>query len=82
MIKDITIQAYEYSDLNNTAKNRVINWLDEFPIDYEDENGNIRFRYFCDLSDNDILDHCSCNGYLFNKFGDPIHHLSIIMSNN
>ena len=69
------VQGFTFKELNNKAKLKVINWLDEFPIDYEDEEGQIHYRYFSELEEIDIEDHCDVNGYIFNTYGEPIHHI-------
>ena len=40
-IKTIKIKAYQYDDLCEDSQTRVKYWLDEFPMEYEDENGNL-----------------------------------------
>ena len=78
-MKKIKITAYQFNELNNEAKSAVIYWLDKGPIDYEDEdeNGNIikKIRYFTDMHNADIHEHCEANGYLFDKYGECVHHL-------
>lgn len=85
VMKKIKINAYEYNELNSDAKREVVYWLDHNPIDYEneDEQGNtiIEYQYFSDMEDIDIIEHCEANEYLFNKYGEPIHHLEIKENN-
>lgn len=80
-MKQIKVNAYEYSELNTDAKREVVYWLDQFPLDYEteDEQGNtiIEYEYFSDMEDIDIIEHCEANEYLFDKFGKCIHHLEV-----
>lgn len=80
-MKQIKINAYEYSELNPEAKYHVVLWLDELPLDYEaeDQQGNtiIKYEYFSDMEDIDIIEHCAANGYLFDKFGKCVHHLEV-----
>tara|TARA_A100001201_G_scaffold32785_5_gene35278 strand:+ start:1332 stop:1580 length:249 start_codon:yes stop_codon:yes gene_type:complete len=80
-MKIIKVNAYEFNELNQKAKNEVVNWLDQHPLDYEteDEQGNIikEYQYFYDMEEIDIIEHCEMNEYLFNKYGEPIHHLEI-----
>ena len=85
-MKQIKVNAYEYSELKQDAKNEVIHWLDEIPLDYEteDEQGNtiIEYEYFSDMEDIDIIEHCEINEYLFDKFGNCVHHLEIKQPKN
>ena len=85
-MKQIKVNAYEYSELNQKAKYEVVHWLDEFPLDYEteDEQGNIiqELEKAATISENlslqdDIIEHCEMNEYLFDKYGKCIHHLEI-----
>ena len=80
-MKQIKVNAYEYSELNQEAKHEVVHWLDEIPLDYEteDEQGNtiIEYEYFSDMEDIDIIEHCEINEYLFDKFGKCVHHLEV-----
>lgn len=74
-IKTIKIKAYQYDDLCRDSQIEVMFWLDECPMEYEDENENIQFEYFSDQPDELISEHCEVNEYLFNQYGKPIHHL-------
>ena len=71
----VKIRAYRYRELDEHRQFKVAVWLDEWPIDYEDEDGKTHWEYFTDMTKEDISEHCEANGYLFNKFGEPIHHL-------
>ena len=72
---NVTIKAYKYKELDKHHQFKVAVWLDEWPIDYEDENGEIHWECFTDMTNEDVAEHCEANEYLFNKFGEPIHHL-------
>ena len=75
-MKLVKINAYDYQDLTDKAKNNVLYWLDEFPLEYELEDGSMAYEYFSDLTDeNYIIDHCEMNSYVFDINGRPIHHL-------
>jgi hypothetical protein len=78
-MKQIKIEAYEYKELDQDAKFNVKYWLDEDPVECEeeDEQGNITYKYcyFSEMEEEDLQDHCESNNYLFNKYGKPIHHL-------
>ena len=80
-MKQIKVNAYEYSELNTDAKKKVIQWLDEWPIENvnQDDEGNIeeKIEYFSDMKDIDIIEHCEINEYLFDKFGKCVHHLEV-----
>ena len=74
-MKIVKIKAFNFLELNDEAKIRVIHWLDELPFEYEDEDGNIVTQHFYELDHNDIQEHCSINDYLFDVHGNAIHHL-------
>ena len=78
MIFSVSINAYQYEDLpSHEAKKKVIYWLDNDPMEYEDDNGNLHYQYFSEGSEDDIIDHCNTNNYLFDKHGNPIHQLTL-----
>ena len=74
-MKTIKIEAYDYNDLDEAGKASVRVWLDEVPIEVENDKGEFEFRYFSDMTDIEIDEHCQANGYLFTESGRPIHHL-------
>ncbi len=80
-MKQIKVNAYEYSELNEDAKFKANLWLDEHPIDSEHENekGQIirTFEYVTDWETNEIIEYCEINEYLFSSLGKPIHHLEV-----
>ena len=71
----LKIRGYDYSELNQEGKTAVKHWLDEAPIEVENDAGEFEFRYFADMEDEDIQEHCEANDYLFTESGRPIHHL-------
>lgn len=77
MILSVSIYAYEFEDLNNEAKQKVIYWLDQDPLEFEREDGSMGYQYFSEGSENDIKDHCFINNYRFDKYGNPIHQLTL-----
>jgi hypothetical protein len=77
MILSVSINAYQYQDLDYKAQKNVIRWLDYDPLEYQDDKGGFHYAYFSDASDSDIEEHCYMNEYLFNKNGSPIHDLII-----
>ena len=80
-MKQIKVNAYEYSELNTDAKIKVIQWLDEWPIENvnQDDEGNTEetIEYYSDMEECEIQEHCEANEYLFDKFGKCIHHLEV-----
>jgi hypothetical protein len=82
-MKTIEVNAYKYNELNDEAKFKVKLWLDEIPFEYEtgdlDENGKpvVKNDYASEWDERDIQEHCEINGYLFDKYGNCIHHLDI-----
>jgi len=82
-MKKIKINAYEFKELKDNSKYRALNWLDEYPYDYEtgdiDENGKpiVKNDYVSEWDERDIQEHCEINQYLFDMYGNPIHHLEI-----
>jgi len=77
----IKIKAYQYNELNEKAKIEVKCWLNETPLDYEDEDENGRLiakcEYLGDMRDIEIQEYCEDNGYLFSESGSCVHHLEI-----
>ena len=78
-MKTIKINAYNYQELNQDGKKTVKNWLDELPYPYEEEDnkGNIikKLDYPSSWNEIDIQEHCNDNLYLFDKYGNCVHHL-------
>lgn len=73
----VKIRAYRFRELDEHRQWKVAVWLDEWPLDYEDEDGETHWEYFTNMKKEDIAEHCDANGYLFDKFGAPIHNLII-----
>jgi hypothetical protein len=76
----LKIQVYQFEELDDKATFYALSWLNEFPLEYEDELGDITYQYFDELYEDDasyVIDHCDANKYLFNKYGEPIHHLIV-----
>ena len=76
-IKTVKIKAYQYEDLCRDSQIEVMYWLDECPMEFENEKGSIYYEYFSELTDLEISDHCDANDYLFDQYGKAIHHLII-----
>ena len=77
-MKNVTIEAFNFQDLNEKAKEKVIYWLDLYPVEYEKKDGSFGYSYYSELDKKDeyiIVEMCEMNNYLFNLHGEPIHHL-------
>lgn len=74
-MKMVSIMAFNFNELNDKAKYTALYWLDDFPIDYEDEDGKVWIEYASDWDEPTINEFCRMNDYLFDKNGTPIHHL-------
>ena len=84
----VKIQAYKYQELDDKAKENYIHtmWdmpfyyeMDKNPFDseYESIDGKMIhcWDYFGDWQLSEQIDFCDCNEYLFDKYGNMIHHL-------
>jgi hypothetical protein len=75
----MTIRAYEYSELNEKAKNNFIHEMWDMPFEYEDEdekgNTNIKYDYFGEWDLEEQIYFCEINSYLFDKYGNLVKHL-------
>lgn len=74
-MKIVKIKAYKFEELDDQSQFKAALWLDEWPCEYEDEEGEMHWEYFTDMETHDVIEHCEANEYLFNRFGEPIHHL-------
>ena len=76
---EVKIQAYKYQELDSKGKAQVIYKMNEIPFDSEFENDNgeliTEYDYFGDWDLSDQIEFCDINEYLFDKYGNPIHHL-------
>ena len=75
----VKIQAYKYQELDDKAKEKVIYELNKnaFDSEYETFDGKMVhcWDYFGDWKLEDQIDFCDTNEYLFDKYGNMIHHL-------
>ena len=71
-MREMIIDAYQYQELNKTAKSFVVCWLEEYPIEYENEEER---TVWLGVDEKIIAEYCNSNGYLFDRYGDPVHHL-------
>jgi hypothetical protein len=73
----VQIEAYKYEELSDKAKQDVAYKFDMDPFDYEDDEGNIRYDYFSDWTEEERIEFCDVNEYEFNKTGKIINHLIV-----
>ena len=73
-MRQIIIDAYQYQELDKTAKSFVVCWLEAYPIE---EDGGKVMEYYSKEKTNEkmIAEHCNSNGYLFDRYGYPVHHI-------
>ena len=71
-MKTFKIQTYRLDELEGQALGRALAWLDECPIETENNEGQITLEY---LSEDffQALEHCEINDYLFAYDGTPVH---------
>jgi len=67
-MKTATIKIYEFKELGNISKDSAIMehgiFLDSLPVEFEDENGNLKEEYI-EHTENDIIESIEANEYLF-----------------
>ena len=73
-MKTIQIEAYDYNDLDEAGKASVRVWLDEGPVDVENDAGEAEFRNFSYMTDIEIAEDCQAIDYIFTKSRRHIHH--------
>ena len=83
-MKIFKIETYKLDELEEQALNKALAWLDEFPIETENNDGTMYLEYLSDDWFNgykdDVLEHCEINDYLFAYDGTPVHRF--IKENN
>lgn len=62
------IGIYKYNELSEDAKENVVYWLNQYPIQYETDEG-WECQYYDELDDEDVAEHCEINGYEFLEDG-------------
>lgn len=71
-MKTANINIYSFNELSNEAKQKAIYehgvFLDSFPIEYENEDGEMINEYI-EHTENDIIESIEANEYLFFKDG-------------
>jgi|TARA_R110000803_G_scaffold182504_2_gene244856 hypothetical protein len=71
------IETYCISELKGNELYNALTWLDEFPIETENNDGKMRLEYCSDHWNNgyedEVTEHCEINDYLFAYDGTPIH---------
>lgn len=73
-MKTITINVYQFSELNDKAKQRAINehmeFLNSVGIEYEAENGEMVTDYDYEHTENDTIESIEMNEYYFYSNGE------------
>ena len=77
-----TFTAYEINELDDKkALWTALNWLNRMPLDYENDRGEMVPQYWDDIwhseGEDFVIEHCKFNGYLFDEYGYPVHHLTV-----
>ena len=76
-MKIFKIETYKLDELETHALNRALAWLDEFPIETENNDGTMYLEYLSDDWFNgykdEVMEVCEINDYLFAYDGTPIH---------
>lgn len=76
-MRTFKIQTYRLDELEGQALGRALAWLDERPIETENDKGEITFEYLSDDWNDGykdgVLEHCEINDYLFAYDGTPVH---------
>jgi hypothetical protein len=75
MSKMYSVTGFSYLELSDRARDNAKNCLDDDPIEYDDENGIVKFDYPSEWDDGAIGAHCNDNQYIFDRTGKPIHNL-------
>ena len=76
-MKIFKIETYKLDELEEQALNQALAWLDEFPIETENNDGTMYWDYLSDDWFNgykdDVMEFCEINDFLFAYDGTPIH---------
>tara|TARA_B100000900_G_scaffold396242_1_gene395349 strand:+ start:654 stop:914 length:261 start_codon:yes stop_codon:yes gene_type:complete len=76
-MKIFKIETYKLDELEEQALNQALAWLDEFPIETENNDGTMYLDYLSDDWFNgykdDVMEFCEINDFLFAYDGTPIH---------
>ena len=76
-MKIFKIETYKLDELEEQALNQALAWLDEFPIETENNDGTMYLEYLSDDWFNgykdEVMEFCEINDYLFAYDGTPIH---------
>lgn len=80
-IKKKLLPVYQINQLEDKALWNALTWLNENPLEYENEHGEMVPEpwddiWYCDGVDF-VTEHCEVNGYLFDINGNPVHHLVV-----
>ena len=76
-MKLLKIETYCISELKEKALHNALTWLDEYPIETENEKGEMCLEYLSDDWEDgykdEVIEYCKVNDYLFAYDGTPIH---------
>jgi hypothetical protein len=75
MSKMYSVTGFDFIELGDKAKNNVRRWLNEDPIEYDDDDGIVQADFVGDWKDADIDEFCRDNQYVFDVTGKPIHNI-------
>lgn len=75
-MKTVKINLYSFNELNDTAKEKAIfealDFLDNEPIEYEEESGEMKSKYV-EHSETDAIEFIEANEYYFFSDGEQAH---------
>ena len=78
-MKTIEINIYSFNELSEKAKETAIlehgQFLDSQPIDYEEEDGELKIEYI-EHSENEIIESIEMNEYLFFNNGELVESVT------
>lgn len=71
------IETYRINELKGDSLRNALSWLDEAPIETENNDGTMYLDYLSDEwfngYEDEVTEHCEINDYLFTYDGTPIH---------
>lgn len=82
-MKTIPINLYEFSELQQDAKDKAIyehrNFLENEPVSVENETGEMEYEYF-EYSNEEVIESIEINEYLFFKNGELAYVVNYVGS--
>ena len=75
MSKMYTVTGFDYIELTDQAQVNARQWLDQEPIEYDNDDGIVCAVFVGEWKDLDIQEHCRDNQYIFDRAGKPIHNI-------